>query len=176
MARRIGDEVASSCRRHFLQLLATLAATGAVGPSSAADGPALLTIDCGARRTGGEREAHFDAAALARLPQRRIKTATPWHEGEPEFSGPLLRDLLAAAGADGAALRMRALNDYRVDIPANDARQYDVIVAHQVNRQAITVRDKGPLFMMYPFDSHPELRNSVYFSRCIWQLRRIECL
>ena len=83
--------------------------------------------------------------------------------------------MLAAAGAEGSALRLRALNDYRVDIPADDVRRYDVIVAHQLNGQALTVRDKGPLFLMYPFDRHPELRNSVYFSRCIWQLRHIEC-
>jgi hypothetical protein len=36
------------------------------------------------------------------------------------------------------------------------------------------VREKGPLFVMYPFDRVPELRNAVYYSRCIWQLREIE--
>ena len=38
----------------------------------------------------------------------------------------------------------------------------------------MSVREKGPLFVMYPFDSQPQLRNAVYFSRCIWQLRSIE--
>lgn len=162
-------------RRGMLRLAAALAWAGTAGTLVAADGPTVLTIEGSLRRPGGEREAHFDVAALALLPQHRIKTTTPWHVGEPLFTGPRLRDVLAAAGADGSSLRLRALNDYRVDIPADDPLRYDVIVAHQLNGQAITVRDKGPLFVMYPFDRHPELRNSVYFSRCIWQLRHIEC-
>ena len=34
--------------------------------------------------------------------------------------------------------------------------------------------EKGPLFVMYPFDTQPALRTAVYFSRCIWQLKSIE--
>lgn len=164
-----------AARRRVLRLGVALAWAGGSGALAAADGPTVLTIEGAVRRPGGDREAHFDLAALALLPQRRIKTTTPWHVGEPVFTGPLLRDVLAEAGAEGSSLRLRALNDYRVDIPVDDARRYDVIVAHQVNGQAITVRDKGPLFVMYPFDRHPDLRNSIYFSRCIWQLRHIEC-
>ena len=37
-------------------------------------------------------------------------------------------------------------------------------------------RDKGPLFMMYPFDGHPELRGAVHYSRAIWQLRHLEVM
>jgi hypothetical protein len=40
----------------------------------------------------------------------------------------------------------------------------------------MAVRDKGPLFIIYPFDQHAELRNSVYHSRCAWQLKAIELL
>jgi hypothetical protein len=36
------------------------------------------------------------------------------------------------------------------------------------------VRDRGPLFAVYPFDALPELRNAVYYSRSAWQLRSIE--
>lgn len=116
----------------------------------------------------------LDMAALQAMPPRRIKTRTPWHEGEPVFAGPLLRNVLAAAQATGTSLRLLALNDYWVDIPADDAHKLDVVVATSIDGQASSVRDKGPLFVMYPFDSHPQLRNAVYFSRCVWQLRRIE--
>ena len=40
----------------------------------------------------------------------------------------------------------------------------------------MAVRDKGPLFIIYPFDQHAELRNPVYYSRCAWQLKAIELL
>jgi hypothetical protein len=118
--------------------------------------------------------AVFDLAMLSALPQHRIKTRTPWHEGERVFAGPLVRDVLAAAKASGTSLRMVALNDYRVDVPMDDVQRWDVIIATSIDGRAIPVREKGPLFIIYPFDRHPDLRNAVYYSRSIWQLRRVE--
>jgi hypothetical protein len=40
----------------------------------------------------------------------------------------------------------------------------------------MAVRDKGPLFVIYPFDARPELRGAVYYSRSAWQLRTIDVL
>jgi len=166
--------VQSPDRRRVLAALPALAWPAWSPALAASPGPTVLSVEGAIRRANGERAAHFDMALLEQMAQHRIKTPTPWHSGEPEFSGPLLRDVLAAAGAEGPTLRMWALNDYRVDIPTEDAQRLDVIVARLVDQRPIAVRDKGPLFVMYPFDRHPELRNSLYLSRCIWQLRRIE--
>ena len=84
--------------------------------------------------------------------------------------------MLQAAGADGTTIRAIALNDYKVDIPLADARRFDVVMARLINGQAIPVRDKGPLFIIYPFDDRAELRVPQYFSRCAWQLRTLEIL
>ncbi|WVT76298.1 hypothetical protein QM996_29310 (plasmid) [Sinorhizobium chiapasense] len=35
------------------------------------------------------------------------------------------------------------------------------------------VADKGPLFVIYPFDDKPELKSEIYFSRSVWQVRTI---
>jgi hypothetical protein len=69
-----------------------------------------------------------------------------------------------------------ALNDYRVDMPHDDAQRHDVLVARLLDGQTLSVRDKGPLLVIYPFDSRPELRSAVYYSRSAWQLRTIEVL
>ena len=37
-----------------------------------------------------------------------------------------------------------------------------------------SVRDKGPLFLVYPFDTNPETYNEKYFSRSVWQIKEIE--
>jgi hypothetical protein len=165
--------VLPATRRHVIAALPALALSG-LGPVQAAAGRPLLTVDGSIRRPNDERLAAFDLTRLEGLPQHDIQTTTPWHAGKPRFSGPLLRDVLKAAGAQGRTLRMIALNDYRVDVPAQDAERFDVIVARLLDGRPMTVREKGPLFVMYPFDKHPDLRNTVYFSRCIWQLRRIE--
>jgi len=139
---------------------------------AAPKGPVVLSVSGKVKSPPGR--ADFDMAALAALPQHHHTTATPWYREARKFSGPLLRDVLAAAGAQGQALRAIALNDYRVDIPVGDVQRFDVILARLLDDQPMAVREKGPLFVMYPFADHAELRNAVYFSRCAWQLKAIE--
>ena len=74
----------------------------------------------------------------------------------------------------GVTLEAMALNDYKTTIPMDDAQQFDVIVAHRINDQPISVRTKGPLFIIYPFDSKPELKSSKYYGRSAWQLKSIK--
>jgi hypothetical protein len=70
-------------------------------------------------------------------------------------------------------LKIIALNDYSASIPAQDLRDYDVVFATAIDGNVLSVRDKGPLFMVYPFDDHPELFNEVYFGRSVWQIAQI---
>ena len=139
-------------------------------------GTVVLTITGKLARTNDGPRAVFDMAMLEQMPQGSFVTKTPWYAQPRKFTGPLLRDVLAAAGAQGTTLRALALNDYRVDIPFADAQQHDMIIARLLDDKPMPVRDKGPLFIVYPFDSKPELRNAVYYSRSAWQLKALEVL
>jgi hypothetical protein len=148
-------------------------------PALALDKPTkavVLTVSGRVRMPNHGEAADFDMPMLEAMPQISFTTSTPWWAQPRKFTGPLLRDVLAAAGAQGTTLRARALNDYRVDIPFDDAQRHDMIVARLLDGKPMAVRDKGPLFIIYPFDARPELRNTVYFSRSAWQLRAIEVL
>jgi hypothetical protein len=164
----------NSLRRKALLVAPLLLLTRRAAALDAPAGPVVLTIIGALQRANRDGHADIDMAMLERLPQRSIVTETPWHSGPRRFTGPLLRDVLALAGATGAKARLVALNDYRVEIPVDDIQRYDVVLARLLDGKPMGVRDKGPLFVMYPFDSQPALRNAVYFSRCIWQLRTIE--
>lgn len=164
-------------RRHCLPLIAALIALTVAQPALALDAPkdrVILTVAGQITRSNGSDGANFDMAMLAALPQHSFRTVTPWHAEPRTYSGPLLRDVLAAAGAHGEQLTAVALNKYKVAIPAADATQWQVIVARELDGQPMAIRDKGPLFIIYPFDSHSDLRNERYYSRSAWQLRRIE--
>ncbi len=163
-------------RRELLQAGAAclLLATAPVRALEAPTGTVMLTISGQVRSPNDGSNAQFDMPMLERLPQTSFSTRTPWYAQARRFTGPLLRDVLRAAGAHGSLLRARALNDYRVDIPFDDAQRFDLIVARLLDGAPMPVRDKGPLFVVYPFDSQPELRNAVYYSRSAWQLRSIE--
>ena len=153
---------------------AALLAGGAAWALERPTGDILLTLTGQLRSPNDGSAAHFDMAMLERLPQTSFNTRTPWYAQARKFTGPLLRDVLRAAGAHGNLLRAKALNDYRVDIPFEDAQRYDIVVARLLDGVPMPVRDRGPLFVIYPFDSSPELRNAIYYSRSAWQLRSIE--
>lgn len=171
-------ELPSSSRRQALTFAATNLAWW-VGTARALEPPSgavVLTVQGRVRLPNDGQRAQFDMAMLAALPQRTLQTRTPWYPQARRFTGPLLRDLLAAAGAQGSNLRLVALNDYQVDMPMDDALRHDVIVARLMDDKPMAVRDKGPLFIIYPFDAQPELRSAVYYGRSAWQLRTIEVL
>ncbi len=162
-------------RRRWLQLAGAAWAWPCMATAlQAPEGRIVLTIRGLVQAPNQGRAAAFDMPMLEHMPQHDITTITPWFTKPRRFTGPLLRDVLASAGAQGKTLRAVALNDYRVEIPFDDAQRYDVVLARLLDGKAMSVREKGPLFIIYPFDKVPELRNAVYFSRCAWQLKSID--
>jgi hypothetical protein len=165
-------------RRQCFGLLGlTITCFGLGLPAHALDAPknkVLLTLSGKVGTPNQGDKAAFDLAMLKALPQKTFSTQTPWEKNPIKFSGPLLRDVLAAASAQGSTLKAVALNDYKISLPVADSQKFDVIVAHLMDDKPIPVRTKGPLFIVYPFDNQPELRSSTYYERSIWQLKAIE--
>lgn len=160
--------------RSALPLAPGLAVTlGLPWPALAEPTPGKGRIVLTVQAQGG-KPVDFDMAAVEALPQHSFRTSTPWYPQPVSFTGPLLRDVLAAAGARGQTLRAVALNDYKVELPASDAARFEVIVARLLDGRPMPVRERGPLFIVYPFDTSAELKSERYYSRSAWQLRRIE--
>ncbi len=107
---------------------------------------------------------------LTALPQHEIRTSTTVTDGTPVFEGFLMRDLLAAHGAEGTQVVALALNDYRITIPTADFADFDVIGALYMDGVALSPRDKGPIWIVYPRDDHRALQDIRYDTRWVWQL------
>ncbi len=133
-------------------------------------GPVVLTIEGGISETNQGNKAQFDMQMLEKLPQRSFTTRTPWYPDAVTFTGPLLRDVIAAAGGKGSKITAVALNDYKTEIPFDDIHRHDAVVARLMNNRPMPVREKGPLFIVYPFDTKAELRSELYYNRAAWQL------
>jgi hypothetical protein len=158
-------------------LACALAWALAIAPALALDkpaGPAVLTISGNVTQANSGKEAVFDMKMLEKLPQKTFSTQTPWYPNPVSFTGPLLRDVLAAAGAKGNKIMAVALNDYKTEIPFDDATKHDVIVARLMNGRPMPVREKGPLFIVYPFSAKAELRAEIYYNRAAWQLNALQ--
>ncbi|MZR11518.1 hypothetical protein GQE99_00535 [Maritimibacter sp. DP07] len=116
----------------------------------------------------------YDLEDLEALAQARYDTINDFVDVPTEFSGPLLRDVLAPLSVpEDATLELIALNDYRFDMPYADAANYDVMVALERDGERMSVRENGPLWIIYPMSDHPELQAPIYNSRLVWQLTAI---
>jgi len=152
-----------------------LVASGATAaPLAAPKGAVVLTVTGKIANTSREGAAEFDMAPLEALPGRATATETPWTKGKTTFEGPLGSALLKTVGASGTVLHIVALNDYAVDVPAEDFLKWPVILATKKDGKAMPVRDKGPIFVIYPFDLDHSLYNEKIFSRSAWQVKSIE--
>lgn len=115
----------------------------------------------------------FSMPDLLSLPSTTIETTTIWTDGVQEFEGVSLDVFLAEINIESGSLRATAINDYAVEIPVSDAVEGGPILAYSRNGEPMSVRDKGPIWIVYPFDSDPLYQSEVIYSRSIWQLDRL---
>ncbi|MDU8913699.1 oxidoreductase [Aestuariicoccus sp. MJ-SS9] len=159
--------------RSFVVAAAVTAASAASALDPAKE-QVVLTVSGAITETNAGQTAEFDLAMLKALGAVTVETSTIWTDGVQSFVGVPLDDLLAAVGAEGSMLKASAINDYAVEIPVGDAVPGGPIVAYMRNGDAMSVREKGPLWIVYPFDSTPDYQSELIYSRSIWQLDRIE--
>ncbi|WP_411060646.1 hypothetical protein [Vibrio chagasii] len=111
---------------------------------------------------------------LLLLPQTEIKTVLPWSEGESLYSGVTLQVILESIDLSMSSLvTIVALNDYKVAIPKEDFYDYQPIIAVKQNGEFMSVREKGPYWLIYPLSSQPDINNPDYHAKMIWQIRDI---
>ncbi|MFQ5774293.1 MAG: molybdopterin-dependent oxidoreductase [Kiloniellaceae bacterium] len=141
--------------------------------SATTDSRPILHVTGKITNADGVGAAAFDIAGLRNIGVSRVRTSTPWTKGQPVFEGVLVRDVLNAVGARGDTVVATALNDYRVEIPVSDFLKYPVILAYKMDGERLKVRDKGPLWIIYPQDEYPELRTKKVQSRWVWQVKEL---
>lgn len=160
--------------RLFVMLLSLVISTHALAAElPKPTGKVFLTLSGNIKNTNEEGKAVFDVASLEKLGLESFQTASPWYNGRTTFTGIPMKKLMDYVGAKGSIVKVTALNDYTTVIPLSDFNKYNVILALKINGEYMRVRDKGPLFIVYPYDSKPELNNQVFYSRSAWQVSRM---
>lgn len=162
----------------MLSVAVALLLAAACGQAKACDLPApkgevILVVDGMINACNDGMEVHLDRAMIDALPHKDVRTVNPWDDGEVNYQGVLLRDLMKYVKADGKVMTVTALNDYRSEIPLQDVMTYDVILADKRDGIDLVVRDKGPLFVVYPFLDHPELKTDARYAQSVWQVSRV---
>jgi hypothetical protein len=155
----------------FGLVLATAAANAA--DLAKPTGPVVLTVSGDIAVTNGDGVARFDMAMLQALPVDEVKTTTIWTKGPQDFKGVPLKALLDLLGVKSGNLKATAINDYAVDIPVDSVKDTVPLVAYSDDGKPMSVREKGPLWIVYPYDSSADYRSELVYTRSIWQLDRI---
>jgi hypothetical protein len=117
--------------------------------------------------------AEFTLEELDAFGERQFTTTTSWTTGSQTFTGISLDVFLAAQGIDSGTILASAINDYTVEIPLADATADGPMIAYRMNGEEMSIRDKGPLWIVYPYDGNTDYQAEVIYSRSIWQLDRI---
>lgn len=113
---------------------------------------------------------------LDAMDQVEFTTSTIWTDDQNTFSGVPVLAILRHVGAEGTILKMSALNDYAVEMPVSDLEEDAPILASRIDEKTMTVREKGPYWIMFPFDSDPKYQTESNFARSVWQLRQLKLL
>jgi len=111
--------------------------------------------------------------ALMALPQSRFETTTIWTQGPQRFEGVWLADLMQSYDVTDGILQLKAINDYLVEIPMNEVAKGRALLAHSRNGTPMHAREKGPVWVVYNYDSDPAFRTETIYSRSVWQLDQI---
>ena len=157
-------------------ILASMALATLPGIASTLQPKALLTVSGRIGRVNNETTNTYDftESDFLKLTQSSITTGTSWTPTSV-FVGPLLLDVMQAAGVTSGTLTFKTLNDYSAPIPWEDLVRYGVILAHSQDGKRLNNKRWGPLWTIYPRDQNPvALKGPIAESRFIWQVNRIE--
>lgn len=157
----------------FLSLIAT-SQTVLADQLGNFNGPVILTVSGNLEHSNSPQGAQLNRQMLESLPQYQFTTVTPWTDGVHQYQGVLLSELLGRIGANGNTLVAHGLNDYYAEIDLQQIKGYPILLAMKSDGETMRVRDKGPIWLLYPMSDYPELDSSIHHASMVWQLNRLE--
>lgn len=176
--REVRRKVAHGAKALKTQILALAMAglaafTISIATTQIAAAETILTVTHTATAGGTAVKTEYDLAALQALPKSSFETKTEWTEGVQTFEGVEVQALMAALGVTSGTMTATAADGYMLEIPAAEMMISGPIVAYSMNGAALPA-DKGPLWIVYPYDRAPEFNTEDTVSRSIWALTQIE--
>lgn len=140
--------------------------------SSFAQSAVLLTLES----ASGQRIS-LTREELESLPQTTFTTSTPWTKGIHSYQGPKLNLIIDKLSQPLNGIRIYALNGYSYDIGIKDLQKYPFVLALQQDSKNMTLRNKGPLWILVPFDQNPKfISDEKLLNQSVWQVNKIRAL
>lgn len=94
-------------------------------------------------------------------------------KGSHSWQGVSISELIKLSGRSAKSVRVVALNGYYASVPLDDLKNYDPLVAYRRDGKNLSIREKGPIILIYPFDRFKVLNQQTYINRSVWQINEI---
>jgi hypothetical protein len=133
----------------------------------------LLKVDGKTSVRNSDEGLLLDLDLLKSFPVTTIETSTQWTDGVQTFTGVSLKTLLETVGASGTRVLAVALNDYVVPLDTAELEDGAPILAYEINGETFSRRDKGPVWIIYPYDLGDKYQTEEVFSQSVWQLLKL---
>jgi len=111
---------------------------------------------------------------LEGIAQTGFVSSSPWTDGIHHYEGVPLLALVKTLHEDARLVHVSARDDYKVTFSIDALTESWPILALKMDGQYISPRSKGPYWVIYPFDNHPELRREDIYARSIWQVEHLK--
>jgi hypothetical protein len=135
-------------------------------PAPAPEGEPVLVVEGAGTGTG----IRLDLPTLERLGLVEATITEPFLERKMTFRGVELGVVLAAAGLADQDVRLVALDDYVVQLTADEIRRGGILVATAADGEPIPVANGGPTRVVF-LDG---IASGADTNQWIWSLERIE--
>jgi len=119
-----------------------------------------------------EKAREFDFNDLAGLEMVSVKADFPKGRQIHDYEGPLLADVLQAAGATGDKLIVQALDGYAIEVSLQELIENGAVVALKRNGKMFGIGDFGPTQIVFPRAEREELA-AMSDDQWIWSIFHI---
>lgn len=135
-------------------------------------GVVILNIEGQVGKRNSDTGARLDYAMFESIGLVTRTIATDWTPSAV-FEGVTGRDLVKHLGIEGDYLLGIAHDDYEVSIPVSDLIEYDTLFAVSMNGERLTMKNKGPVWLLYANENRPSISPELLNARMIWQLHTL---
>lgn len=146
---------------------------GAVIPTPKAE--LLLTVTGKVKNMNHDKAILMDRPTIEAVGLVEYTVTDPFEQRPVRYRGVLMRDLLDRwqVADDATTMQLTALNDYKIDIPLAEFRQYPILFALQADGLYMQPDYRGPAMLVYPVDQYQFERLTVQ-RKWIWQIKAID--
>ncbi len=102
-----------------------------------------------------------------------LSTMTPWTNAVDQYKAIPLKSILGSIINKYDTLHLKAENGFEVHENIRFLLDADAFLAFKKNGQFMRLRDKGPVWLLFPYSQRPKLDDAFHNQVAVWMLYEV---